>query len=92
MENRQLSNAFALVLRKHRLAKGFSQERLAELAGVHPTYIGLVERFRRNPSLNVAQALADAFGLPLSRLIAEAESGSLRPKAATVTKKRSKGA
>lgn len=75
METRQLSKAFALVLRKHRLAKGLSQERLAELAGIHPTYVGLVERCRRNPSLNVAQSLADALGLSLSRLIAEAESG-----------------
>ena len=74
MENRRFSKAFAVVLRKRRLAKGLSQERLAELAGVHPTYIGLVERFLRNPSLNVAKSLADALGVPLSRLIAEAES------------------
>lgn len=74
MENRRFSKAFAVVLRKRRLANGLSQERLAELAGVHPTYIGLVERFLRNPSLNVAKSFADALGVPLSGLIAEAEA------------------
>lgn len=74
VENRQLSKAFALVLRKHRLAKGLSQERLAELAGIHPTYVGLVERFKRNPSLNAAKSLADALGMPLARLVSEAEA------------------
>lgn len=80
VDNRKLSKAFALVLRKHRLAKGLSQERLAELAGIHPTYVGLVERSLRNPTLNVAQSLADALGTPLSHLIAEAESGQLASK------------
>jgi len=69
-----MSDAFALVLRQQRRAKGMSQELLAEKANLHPTYIGLLERSLRNPSLNVAQALAKALQIPLSSLISEAEA------------------
>ena len=68
------STAFASVLKKHRKAKGMSQERLAEKADIHPTHVGLIERALRNPSLNVAQAIAKALGLSLTQMVAEAES------------------
>ena len=74
MRRLEMSDAFALVLRKRRKAKGLSQELLAEKADLHPTYIGLVERRLRNPSLNVAKALARGLGLPLNVLIKEAEA------------------
>lgn len=73
MARLQMSDAFALVLRKHRERLALSQESLAERAGLHPTYIGMLERRLRNPSLNVLKQLALALGLPLARLIAEAE-------------------
>src|SRR5215475_10889867 len=47
---------------------------LTEKANLHPTYVGLVERFLRNPSLNAAQALATALGVRLSKLVVEAEA------------------
>ena len=74
MRRLDMSDAFALVLRQQRRAKGMSQELLAEKADLHPTYIGLLERSLRNPSLNVAQALARALHIPLSKLISEAEA------------------
>jgi len=46
-----LSDAFAIAMKKHRLAKSFSRETLSEKAGVHQTYIGLIERGLRNPSV-----------------------------------------
>ncbi len=73
MRRLEMSDAFALVLKQHRVARGYSQETLAEKANLHPTYIGLLERSLRNPSLNVANALAEALGVSLSKLIAEAE-------------------
>jgi transcriptional regulator with XRE-family HTH domain len=69
-----MSDAFARVLREHRKAQGVTQELLAEKAGLHPTYVGLVERCLRNPSLNVAKAMADGLGVPLSEMIAKAET------------------
>lgn len=70
----QFSDAFAAVLRRHREAAGLSQEALAEKASVHPTYVGLVERRQRNPSINVAHAFARALGIPLARLMKEVET------------------
>ena len=70
----EMSDALAIVLKQHRTAKRLSQEALAEKASLHPTYIGLLERSLRSPSVNVAQALAEALGVNLSRLILEAEA------------------
>jgi len=69
----EITVAFAAVLRKRRGAKGMSQELLAERAEIHPTHVGLIERSLRNPSLKVCKAIADALGLPLAQMIAEAE-------------------
>ena len=68
-----LSDAFARVLEEHRTTKQLSREALAERAGLHQTYIGLIERGLRNPSLDAADAIAEALGAPLSELIVKAE-------------------
>lgn len=73
MRRLEMSDAFAVVLKQYRTAKRLSQETLAEKANLHPTYIGLLERSLRVPSLNVAQALAYALDVSLSRLVREAE-------------------
>jgi transcriptional regulator with XRE-family HTH domain len=69
----RLTPAFAEVLRRRREQKGMSQEALAEAAGVHHTYVGLVERGKRKPTLDVAERLARGLGKKLSSLIAAAE-------------------
>jgi transcriptional regulator with XRE-family HTH domain len=73
MPKDEISVAFASVLKRHRAAKDISQEKLAERADIHPTHVGLIERSLRNPSLKVCKAIADALGLPLAQMIAEAE-------------------
>ncbi len=73
MPHESLSGVFGLVVKRHRKAQGLSQEVLADLAGIHRTHVGLVERGERNASLDVAGALAQALGRPLSQLIREAE-------------------
>ena len=50
-----------------------TQEKLSERADVDVKMIGRIETFIRNPSLNLADSLADALGVPLSQMIAEAE-------------------
>lgn len=69
----ELSSSFAQTVEKHRVAKGLSRARLAELAGVHQTAVGLVERGKRSPNLETARALAKGLGFPLWTLVKEAE-------------------
>ena len=69
----ELSDAFARVVEKHRKSKGLSKSKLAEKAGLHQTYIGLLERGQRSPNLDTAKAIATALNIKLSKLIAEAE-------------------
>ena len=68
-----LSRRFGSVVRAKREAAGLSQEKLAEKAGIHPTYVGLLERGLRNSSLDVAERIAKALGFRLSDLIRGAE-------------------
>jgi transcriptional regulator with XRE-family HTH domain len=65
--------AFGQAVRKLRLAKGVSQEKLAELAEIHRTYIGDVERGTRNIALLNMCRIAAALDVSLSRLIQEME-------------------
>lgn len=69
-----MASAFAVVLKRHRQKRGISQEALAEMADIHPTHVSLIERFERNPSINVAKALAKALGFSLAELFQEAEA------------------
>jgi transcriptional regulator with XRE-family HTH domain len=55
-------------IRALRQNRGLSQERLAELAGVHRTYLSSLERGERNVSLDNIHAIAEALGLPPAEL------------------------
>lgn len=60
---------FAKRLKQARIDKGLSQETLAEIAGLHRTYIGSVERGERNISIDNMERLANALELSLSDLL-----------------------
>jgi transcriptional regulator with XRE-family HTH domain len=62
---------FAENLRKARLAKKLSQEALAELASIHRTYVGSVERAERNVSIDNMERLSAAVGVALPDLLKE---------------------
>ena len=47
-------------VRKERLAQGYSQEDLAERAGVHRTYVGMIERGEKNITLLNITKIAEA--------------------------------
>ncbi len=57
-------------LRKAREAAGLSQERLAFEAGVHRTYVGLLERGKKSPTLSVLFRICKALDISPSQLIA----------------------
>ena len=46
-----------------------SQEKLAELAGVHRTYIGMIERAEKNITLCNMEKIAKALGVEISDLL-----------------------
>ena len=73
MAKSRLTAAFADIIRKYRLERNLTQEALAEAARIHHTYVGLLERRKRIPTIEVAQRLAMALGTKLSSLIDEAE-------------------
>ena len=56
-------------LRELRQAKGISQEALADLAGLHRTYVSSVERGERNISLQNIDRLASALEVSLADLM-----------------------
>jgi len=61
-------SALAERLRELRRERKWSQERLAEEAGMHRTYLAGIEREIRNPSLESLVKLANALELTLAEL------------------------
>jgi transcriptional regulator with XRE-family HTH domain len=58
-------------IRHLRTEKGWSQERLAEEAGMHRTYMWGIEQGMRNPSVRHLIKLADALEIPVAELFHE---------------------
>lgn len=56
-------------MKRLRAAKGWSQEELADQAGIHRTYVSGVERGVRNPTATVLDKLAVALGVKMSELL-----------------------
>lgn len=67
-----LVSIFAANIRRHRLALGLSQEELAELAGVHRTYVGMLERGEKNVTIYNIERVAKALGVPPDTLLKKA--------------------
>ena len=58
-------------VRRFRRRKGLTQEQLAFEAEIDLTYMGGIERGKRNPSLLVMARIADALGVQLPKLLGE---------------------
>jgi transcriptional regulator with XRE-family HTH domain len=61
--------AFGAAVRERRKAKGWTQERLAEVAGVAAIHVGFVERGENIPKLTMILRLAKALGVRPGELI-----------------------
>ncbi|ASU39443.1 transcriptional regulator [Herbaspirillum sp. meg3] len=64
-----LIEVFARNVRRRRLALGLSQEILAEAAGVHRTYVGMLERAEKNVTIYNIERIAIALDVPPSSLL-----------------------
>jgi len=60
---------FGNKVRERRVALGLSQEALASRAGVHRTYVGMIERAEKNITLENIQKIAKALEIPLEKLM-----------------------
>ena len=59
---------FGKKIREVRVQRGLSQEALADIANVHRTYIGMVERAEKNITLVNIQKLAKALKIDIKEL------------------------
>jgi transcriptional regulator with XRE-family HTH domain len=66
-----VTQVFSANIKRFRQKQGLSQEALADLAGLHRTYIGAVERGERNITLINANKIAEALSVKLSDCLKE---------------------
>ena len=70
-DEKKILLALGREIRRHRLAKGITQEDLAALAGLNRNYIGFMERAERSPRAIVIFRVAQALEIHPSVLLAE---------------------
>jgi transcriptional regulator with XRE-family HTH domain len=63
--------AFGLRIKLLRIARGWSQEQLAEATGMHRTFIGQVERGQRGMNIIALWPLSRAFGIQIGELFVD---------------------
>ena len=64
-----IETAFGIVLKRLRNENHFSQDELADISGFHRTYLSLLERGRKTPSLGTIEKLAQALGIQMHQFI-----------------------
>jgi transcriptional regulator with XRE-family HTH domain len=77
-----------LAIRQIREDRNLSQERLAEMAGLHRTYVSSVERGHRNVSIENIHKIAKALGVSMTEVIQLCEDRLDRTKSTQVPTKR----
>ncbi len=68
----EIQQQLGQTLRDLRLAHSWTQEELAERAGVHPHYVSDIERGKRNVAIVNLTYLADALGMSAAELLVNA--------------------
>lgn len=71
--NEQLLLVFGQTVRSVRLENKISQEKFADMCGLHRTYVSDVELGKRNVSLENIERMADALGIEISELFRKVE-------------------
>jgi CheY-like chemotaxis protein/DNA-binding XRE family transcriptional regulator len=75
MQAADVQKGFGAEVKRRRIQLGISQEKLAERANLHRTYVSDVEAGKRNPSLASIQRLTLALGASLGAIFASVEDG-----------------
>lgn len=73
----EISKLIGQRIRNYRTQQKLSQEKLAELSGCHPTYIGQVERGEKNATLESIEKIASALNIPLAQLFEKLGDGNV---------------
>lgn len=73
----ELAKCIGLRIRNYRTQLKLSQEKLAELSGCHPTYIGQLERGEKNATLESIDKIASALNIPLATLFEKLDEESI---------------
>jgi len=73
MKKKSLRLLFAKNIRKARTERRLSQEALADLCGLHRTYVGSVERGERNVSIDNIERIAFSLKVSPAFLLQDAE-------------------
>ena len=73
MEREDIAKNLGNNIKKFRLEKGFSQENLALRAGIHPAYLGRLERGEKCPTLDTVFKICDALSVPVADIITFSE-------------------
>ncbi len=69
----RIEEAFGIILQKHRTSSNISQEKLALNSGLDRTYISLLERGKRKPTINTIFSLSSTLNIRPTVLIQEVE-------------------
>ena len=69
MNRKNILITFGKNVQQKRKECGLSQEKLAELAGVHRTYIGMIERAEKNITLLNIEKIAKALNIEIKNLL-----------------------
>ena len=69
----ELAKALGLTIRINRTRRGWSQRELAQAARMDPKHVSMIENGLRDVGLSTQERIAAALGMPLARLLAEAE-------------------
>src|SRR5215467_2147224 len=80
MQPADVQKGFGAEVKRRRVRLGISQEKLAERANLHRTYVSDVEAGKRNPSLASIQRLTLALGASLGAIFASVEDGTKPPR------------
>ncbi|MCE5253110.1 MAG: helix-turn-helix domain-containing protein [Actinomycetia bacterium] len=69
MAQRRLADYIGITVRRLRADRDYTLQALADESGVSKSYLGDIEKGRKNPTTDVIEAIADALGVPARELL-----------------------